>query len=306
MAEKEKDLGKHHHEDEDEKDKATSGGAGMPGGIVTGSVMERAFIGGDLPAALFAASVPLNEVAAEAVIGGDSDVRHLVAEVLAVPSNTLLDEAQYRTLATRLTGQDWPRRWLRYGPSVFWEESLSAWERREAEVRKEIESNERPIHLFAQHSIALMVAGERGVGPYWLAVPLPPDEFRKNLDLETDEAALATGIACLSARLQRSQRTADFTRNVLQYDLPFGNSPRASSDSLIKLLDSGKKMCLAPVAAGGTVGITQLAQGQYVAAILSVGTGSVMTLILLGTVAVGSLLVARVAQRRGRGSAGKA
>jgi hypothetical protein len=41
-----------------------------------------------------------------------------------------------------------------------------------------------------------------------------------------------------------------------------------------------------------------LSQGQYVAATLSVGAGSVMTLILLGSVAVGSLLVQRVAQMR--------
>jgi hypothetical protein len=59
-------------------------------------------------------------------------------------------------------------------------------------------------------------------------------------------------------------------------------------------------MCLAPLAAGGTLGVGQLGQGQYVAALLSVGTGSAMTLILLGTVAVGSLLIRRVAQQRDR------
>ena len=59
-------------------------------------------------------------------------------------------------------------------------------------------------------------------------------------------------------------------------------------------------MCLAPMVAAGTLGVGQLTQGQFVAAILTVGTGSVMSLILLGSVAVGSLLVARVAQSRGR------
>jgi hypothetical protein len=150
-----------------------------------------------------------------------------------------------------------------------------------------------------------MLSGERTVGPYWFGLPFPSDEFSKDLALETDETAFATGVACLNARLQRSQRMADFTENVLQYDLPFGNSPRVSSDSLLKLLDSGKKMCLAPMAAGGMYGVAQLSQGQYVAAILCVSTGSAMTLILLGSVAVGSLLVARIAQRRGHQTGSK-
>jgi hypothetical protein len=76
---------------------------------------------------------------------------------------------------------------------------------------------------------------------------------------------------------------------------------RTSSDSLRNLLDGGKKICLAPMAAGGTLGIAQLGQGQYLAAILSVSAGSAMTLILLGSMAVGSLLVASLTQRRGRG-----
>jgi hypothetical protein len=153
--------------------------------------------------------------------------------------------------------------------------------------------------MFAEHSIALMISGEGGPSPYWFGIPLP-EEFRQNRNLEIDETAFTTGMACFNARLRRSRRTADFTRSVLEYDIPFGNSPRASSDSLLKLLDSGKKMCLAPMAAGGTFGIAQLSHGQYVAAILSVTAGSTMTLILLGSVAVGSLLVQRVAQMRNR------
>jgi hypothetical protein len=162
---------------------------------------------------------------------------------------------------------------------------------------KEVQSNESPIRLFAEHSIALMVSGERS--PFWPGAPVLPEDLRHDLELETDDTAFAVGVACLGARLQRSARTTAFTNAVLGYDLPFGNSPRASSDSLLKLLNGGRKMCLAPLAAGGTIGVTQLAQGQYVAAILSVSTGSVMTLILLGSVAVGSLLVRRVAQVRG-------
>jgi len=265
----------------------------MPVGAVSGSVIQRTFVGADLPEALFAASVPLSEVGNER-----TDFNRLVSEIIAVPSNALLDDSQYRALAHQLTTQDWPRRWLRYAPSPYWEEWAPAWERREQDLVQEMQSREGSVRLFAEHSVALMLSGDRQLAPYWFGGPLFPDEFRRRLGVEMDEAAFGTGVACLSARLQRSERASRFTKAVLNYDLPHGNSPRASSDSLLRLLDSGKKMCLAPMAAGGTYGIAQLSQGHYVAAILSVGTGSVMTLILLGSVAVGSLLVARLAQRR--------
>ncbi len=72
------------------------------------------------------------------------------------------------------------------------------------------------------------------------------------------------------------------------------------TDSLLKLLASGRKMCLAPIAAGGAVGVGQLSQGRCAAAILSASTGVAMTLILLGGIALGSLLVTRLTQRKKR------
>jgi hypothetical protein len=42
----------------------------------------------------------------------------------------------------------------------------------------------------------------------------------------------------------------------------------------------------------------QLHQGQYVMALLTTGTAGVMTLIMIGTVAVGSLMVEKVARTR--------
>jgi len=78
---------------------------------------------------------------------------------------------------------------------------------------------------------------------------------------------------------------------------------RASSDSLLRLLDTGKKMCLLPVGAGGTVGIgLLLGQGHYESAILAVATGATMSLILLSCVAFGSMIVQWAVRGRGPNS----
>ncbi len=274
----------------------------MPDRNVSGSVIQRTFVGTDLPAALFAASVPLDEIASSNKVETDADIKRLIAEVLAVPANALLDEVDYKTLVTRMGGR-WSHRWMRFDP--YSDDLVFEMDKREKQVMKESESGEHPIRMFAEHSVALMVTGETGRTHSWFGMPLSAELNIRNLNLETDETAFATGMACFNARVQRSPRTADFTESILEYDIPFGNSPKASSDSLLKLLDSGKKMCLAPMAAGATFGIAQLSHGLYVAAILTVGAGSAMTLILLGSVAVGSLLVQRVAQTRSGRTDGK-
>lgn len=269
----------------------------MAEGPVSGSVIQRTFVGGDVSTALFAASVPLDEVG---LSRGADDLRgfnRVVGEILGVPQGVLLDERQYLNVVRGLTRRDWPDRMMRFGP--YFEEWFIGWDRRQAEITQEMGGSETAsVRIFAEHTIALLVSPDRSLGTPWLGLRVPSDELAARFGIEGDETATSTGLACFNARLQRSKKTADFTNAVLQYDLPFGNSPRASTDSLLRLLESGKKMCLAPLAAGGTVGIGLLGQGQYVAAILCVGTGGVMTLILFGTVAVGSLLISRISQRR--------
>jgi len=82
---------------------------------------------------------------------------------------------------------------------------------------------------------------------------------------------------------------------------------RASSDSLLRLLDTGKKMCLLPVGAGGTVGIGLLGQGHY--ALRGCDPCGrhrchdvAMSLILLSCVAFGSMIVQWAVRGRGPNS----
>jgi len=66
------------------------------------------------------------------------------------------------------------------------------------------------------------------------------------------------------------------------------------------LVKTSKKMCLAPILAGGTLGVTHLSQGHYTAALLSVSTGAAMSLILLASIAVASPLLGILSKRKQR------
>jgi hypothetical protein len=105
---------------------------------------------------------------------------------------------------------------------------------------------------------------------------------------------------CISSRALRSYESESFIQEVLGYDIPLGQSPKVKADSLLELLETSRKFCVAPLALGGAQAVTQLTQGSYVAALLTTGTAGVMTLVLIGTVSVGALIVQKVAQARAR------
>jgi hypothetical protein len=274
----------------------------MPNGdesVISGTVIERSFVARDVATVLFAATVPLSEVS---VKGNDDDLlRRTLAEMAGVPTNTIIDEVQYGQVVEYLLSAH-----REFRPFPYFEDWWEFREFRFRELIADMRSAERPsIRLFAEHVIALfaLTAEDRlwSNDPFLLIPPTARQRGRGRLLLhDIDEDAARVGGTCVNARLARTSKVKRFTENVLQYELPFGRSPATSSDSLLKLLESGKKMCLAPIAAGGALGVTEVGQGQYVATLLSAATGSLMTLVLLSSVAVGSLLINYVAQRRTR------
>src|ERR1051326_4922367 len=268
------------------------------GAPIGGSVIERSFIANDIATVVFAATAPVAEIAPFADHDSPAFLRNTLASLVGIPPRTIIDERQYADIARTFVGA------LPFGPiiSPFWDTRLFRTQR--ASMMSEIEAADAPrIRSFAEHALALFSSTARAdYAPMGWGIVPPGAVVRDILASDLDEDAARCGIACALARLYRERKVETFTKGLLSYELPLGQSPARTSDSLLKLLESGKKMCLAPLAAGGAIRVGQLNQAQYVAALLSVATGSAMTLILLGSVAVGALLVARVAQQRNDGN----
>lgn len=270
---------------------------------IGGSVIERSFVATDIAAIVFAATAPVAEIAPFTDHDEPDFLRNTLAALLGVPGRTVIGEKEYTNLArvfiqalSSSRGRVFPRFW-----DYTWRSRIDELESMMSELR---DAEARPIRPFAEHALALFAStGRPGhSSSQWFLMP-PGNVIQDLFDVDLDEDAAHCGIACVAARLYRERKVERFTDSLLRYELPLGQSPATTSDSLLKLLESGKKMCLAPLAAGGAIGVGQLGQAQYVAALLRVATGSAMTLILLGSIAVGSLLVARVAQQRNDGTA---
>jgi hypothetical protein len=272
---------------------------------IGGTVIQRSFISSTITNVVNVASVPLSEVVDDSnQIDQSSFLPSLTAEILGIPRATIIDERQYRNLVDVLRDSDpfqlvQPRRPIH---PFLWEELYYERQLRLRELMAD-RTSDKPIVGFGEDIVALLTGriNELDRSFYWPFVEeLVRGVTAKLGNDEIDEDAVVAGLTCLAARLNRTEKVKNFTSTLMTYDIPLGQSPSTQSDSLLKLLESGKKMCLAPLVAGGTLGVGQLGQGQYVAALLWVGTGSAMTLVLLGTVAIGALLVRRVAQDRAR------
>ena len=254
------------------------------GEVVGGTVIQRSFVGREAANIIHIATVPVSELG---IISEEPE--HILAEVLGIPVSNVLDDESYRKVIHRLRG---------YPPDYFfpyW--GHPRFHRYADRLYESLRGEGTPTELFTDFLASVGdPSSTSGTFQPWAFMPDP--ELRE--DFEMNSQALAAAMQCIASRSNRSSQTQGFILEVLDYDIPMGQSPAVQSDSLLQLLETSRKFCIAPLALGGAQAVTQLVQGSYVAALLTTGTAGVMTLVLIGTVSVGALIVQRVAQSRAK------
>jgi hypothetical protein len=251
----------------------------MPDNI-GGTVIQRSFVGRGVANVIHIATVPSDELGVT-----DTALEDVVSELLGVPRESVLSDRDYSRFA----------RDIQHPPDYFWPiwhlRAVQEYERRLKEF-----SAETSAKAFVGDFISLVSSPAAPASFILFSFAQREERLSKRVELHDDAFHLA--LSCLSARLEKRSDVQAFYDEMLTYDIPLGQSPETKGDSLLKLLETSKKVCIAPLALGGAQGINLLAQGNYVAALLTTGTAGVMTLVLIGTVSVGSIIVQRVAQRR--------
>lgn len=263
---------------------------------IYGSVIQRSLIPQNLASTLNIAMVPINEIDGSYLESGDqSNFRRLISQITGIPIDSMIDERQYKMMIELLTNPG------------FWEDQR-AWHPRynrnyaanfeRFKVKEEFPS--QSTVLLATHALSLMVAPVKVPIQRFIPWNTFPDYLKHNmmgkLDLETE--AFELGIQCISNALIPDRRVKQFIQTAKNYEIPSGQSPETESDSLLNLFENCKKICLAPMAAGGAASIGLLTQGNYVAALLCAGTGATITLMLIGTVSVADCMVYYLLHKR--------
>ncbi len=259
-----------------------------PSKAVRGSVMQRTLIPEGLSVVLNVSTVPLAEIAEERK-GEEVRLRPLLAQILGISETAILESDTYESLCETLSEgrfftkrpfpHDWPYYW------DYYQQLLS-----QRGQRFKIGSG--APGLLASDALALMVRPPTaGAG---LFVPLTWDA--ESLGASDEEVDLA--LRCYGLGVRENRRVLDFVASIGEYEIPSGQSPATKSDSLLRLIEGSRAVCLAPLVGGGAVGVTQLNQGHLVLALQTTCTAAAMSLILIGTISVADYLVHHVLHRR--------
>lgn len=254
------------------------------GEVIGGTVIQRSFVGREAANIIHIATVPVSE------LGITSQVpERILAEVLGIPVSNVLDDESYRKIIHRL--KDYPPDYL----FPYWRHPR--FDHHADRFYKSLRREGTPTELFTDFLATVSdPSNTSGVFQPWAFMP----DTELHEDFEVNRQALASAMQCIASRANRSIQSEGFIHEVLRYDIPMGQSPAVKSDSLLQLLETSRKFCVAPLALGGAQAVNQLVQGSYVAALLTTGTAGVMTLVLIGTVSVGALIVQKVAQCRAK------
>jgi hypothetical protein len=257
-------------------------------GAVRGSVVQRTFVPEGLNAVLNIATAPVTELC-NVDEPEELDFTALVANVLGLPVESILDQHRYAQLEPRLDRGE-----FRFA-HPFWEEYVYLLRRGQLGPPRPF--GQEPGGVLAADALTLIAqfGATRFAGVYHPPMQLLSFHGRESLG---PEETFDLALQCFFASRSANERVHDFVQSVSEYDVPSGQSPATTSDTLQRVIAGSSKACLAPIAVGGTAALTQLGNGAYVSALLYTGTGAAMTLVLVGTVMVADYLVQYMRHRR--------
>lgn len=246
---------------------------------IGGTVIQRSFVGRGITNVINIATVPCTELG---IKNSTLELEDVVSELLGVPRESVLCDQDVTRVAQIIQKQPPHHYW------PFWNRELERQYTSMSELYRETDAK-----AFIGDFVSLVSSPiQSGIFPFFYPLPFNEKPFKLNNE------AIHLALLCLSARLQKGDDTRAFYNELLTYDIPLGQSPETKDESLMKLLETSKKVCLAPLGLGGAQGMNLLNQGHYVAALQTTGTAGAMTLILIGTISVGSVIVQKVAQNR--------
>jgi hypothetical protein len=193
-------------------------------GNIGGTVIQRSFVASGIPRVIHIASVPASDLGVT-----NLSLEEIVAETLGVPCSSALTAEQYADLANYLaTFVSLP---AGFGPL----------------------SESGTASSFTEAYVSLLT-------PHFYVTGYPLMDFARDSRLreqvELPVETLHTALACLSARVSKTPEVDAFLKELLTYEIPIGQSPEVKGDSLLRILETTKSACVAPLLVGGSYGLT--------------------------------------------------
>jgi hypothetical protein len=185
------------------------------------------------------------------------------------------------------------------------------WYRRAWEWHGRVWMEEKNKHFLADDTLRcqLSSADRTAFGPWhsnlFPFLPIPPMYPQKMLEEfflkhEIRPEALTTAIRLRPTAIFSSKKVVSAANSLQQYDIPFGQSPKTTSDTLENIIKSAKNIVVAPLVAGGLGSATFISTGQYLLAIECAAAASASTIILVATTPLADYIVSYISRQRGK------
>jgi hypothetical protein len=159
--------------------------------IISGTVIQRSFIGREASNIINIASVPLSELG----VRSDSP-NEIIAEVLGIPRSVILDEQSYRRVIDFLRG---------FPPDYFYPYWHPRVDRYFFRLYESLSADTEPRQLFSD--FLATVGATVPVNVFLNPLPLLLDpEYRERMEVSPE--VLSTAIQCLASRVTESRLPA--------------------------------------------------------------------------------------------------
>jgi hypothetical protein len=112
--------------------------------------------------------------------------------------------------------------------------------------------------------------------------------------------AMALAIRVRTTAIFSSKKIVSAIDGISQYHIPFGQSPKITSDTLQNIIKSAKNIVVAPLIAGALGSATYISTGQYLLAIECAVAASASTIILVATISLADYIIDYISKQRGK------
>jgi hypothetical protein len=277
---------------------------------VVGSVIQRSIIPKNLSTMLNITTVPIPEA-----YNNVSSLKELITHIFGITKSDMIDQQEYkRSLQVLSDPKFWNKlehfyyefygspskifihewyRWFRRWPEQFWMK----------EEDKHILGNDVVLCQLSSADIPNMF----GHWPSYI-FPFPPipsrhpqemiSEFFSKYEIRSE--AMAIAIRVRTTAILSSKKIVSAIDGINQYHIPFGQSPKITSDTLQNIIKSAKSIVVAPLIAGGLGSATFISTGQYLLAIECAAAASASTIILVATTSLADYIVSYISKQRSR------
>ena len=285
---------------------------------------------------MFEAQRQEGSVVSRSALGGVSNLRRLAPQLFGVPNEVTLNQDEYRRVADLVRRTDlWQAVIEQYFELVYASESAGGEENllsedyvRPAFERQVVEPftlNYRAFaRLFDFAQEAENVAGSFGehaiIGQLesnditdivgrTLFPNLPPFSYLlerfeegpvQSVLAENDltPTKLLLGLRLHTAGLRPSPSVRGAIDDLYKYDIPFGNSPEMSSETLFSLLRNSRQLILIPILYGAFAIGGHIQDGDYVLAMKAAGASGVSYIALAAPIEIHNIVTNALVRRR--------